>query len=249
MRRPNSLTHARARAAALAALLILAIPGTAHAAPGLGDEVYGATIEQGEVEAEARYGRLAGGADSGEDALKLELAYAPTSRLRLGTQIEFEREAGQSRKAEAMGFEAIYSLGKVAGIDVAIYGEYEAVFHGPDALEGKLLLEKRAGPFDARLNLIGNKPLKGGEKLALSYAASADLAVGEDWRLGMAAFGDLGDFDNFAPRAEHFAGPVVKTEIEGLGPELGIEFGYLFALGAARDDSKGQLRLNLEMEF
>ena len=42
---------------------------------------------------------------------------------------------------------------------------------------------------------------------------------------------------------------VAKAEIEGLGPEIGIEAGYLFALGAARDDSDGQFRLKLEIEF
>ena len=50
-------------------------------------------------------------------------------------------------------------------------------------------------------------------------------------------------------RADHYVGPVIKTEIEGLGPELGIEAGYLFALGKAKDDSDGQLRLVVEMEF
>ena len=52
------------------------------------------------------------------------------------------------------------------------------------------------------------------------------------------------------PRAEHFAGPIVKAEIDHIGPgELEIETGYLFALGRARDDAKGQLRLNLEYAF
>lgn len=47
----------------------------------------------------------------------------------------------------------------------------------------------------------------------------------------------------------HYLGPVVKGEFEGLGPELEFELGYLFALGEARDDSNGQLRVVLEMEF
>jgi len=42
---------------------------------------------------------------------------------------------------------------------------------------------------------------------------------------------------------------VAKFEIEGLGPELGLQVGYLVALGAARDDADGQLQVRLEMEF
>ena len=236
-------------APALVALAAALLPTAAYAAPGLGDEVYGATVEKGEVEVESRYGALSGGPDGGEDAWKLELAYTPTSRLRVATLFEFEKEVGAPRKAEAAAIEAIYTLGRVAGVDVALYGEYEVGFHGPDALEGKVLLERQAGPFDARLNLIANKALAGGDKVQLSYAASADVAVAGDLRVGAAAFGDLGTFHGFAPRAEHFIGPVVKTEIEALGPELKIEAGYLFALDKAREDTKGQFRLLLELEL
>lgn len=221
----------------------------AMAAPGLGGEVYGATTEKGEVEAEARYGRLDDGPDAGEDTLNLELAWSPSDRLRLGTQLELEREPGDSRKAEALGFEAIYTLGRVGGIDVAVYGEYEVVFDGTDAVETKLLLQRKAGPFDARLNFIAEKPLENGAKVELGYAASADVAVAGEIRAGVAAFGNLGTFDDFLPYEEHFVGPVVKAEVEGLGPEIGIEAGYLFALGKARDDANGQFRLMVEMEF
>ncbi|BEV00962.1 hypothetical protein [Novosphingobium olei] len=233
--------------------LSLALPSAvAFAAPGTGDEVYGATTEAGKVELETRYGRLLGGADAGEDALKLEAAYSPSSRLRLGAQVELEREPSGPRKAEAMSFEAIYGLGRVAGIDVAVYGEYEVglLHETPDALEGKILLQRKAGPFDARLNLIFQKALATGERVQLGYAASADYAVaGDEVRLGLAAFGELGDFRRFAPHAEHFLGPVVKGEVEGLGPEIAIEAGYLFAIDKARDDTRGQLRLLLEVEF
>jgi len=232
------------------ALCTATLPVAAHAAPGLGEEVYGATVSKGEIEAEAIYGALGGGPDDGEDVMKLELAYSPTDRLRIATQTELEREPGGPRRAEEFSIEALYELGGVGGIDVAVYGEYAVGLNGnSDVIETKLLLEHRAGPFDARLNLIAEKPLVKGAKVELGYAASADLAVAGEFRVGAKAFGELGTFSDFAPRAEHFIGPVARTEIEALGPELEIEAGYLFALGKARDDTKGQFRLTLEMEF
>jgi len=237
-------------AAALAvAAAMLAVPTAALAAPGVGDEVYGATVEKGEPEVELRYGRLGGGPDNGEDALKIEAGYGVTDRLRLAGVVEFEREAGQGRKAEAASIEAIYALGKAGGIDVALYGEYEIGFHGPNKLETKLLLQRKTDAFDLRLNLIAEKPLVSGAKVELGYAAGAYLPVTSDIQVGIEAYGGLGTFDDFAPRAEHFVGPVAKFEIEGLGPELGLQVGYLFALGAARDDTDGQLQVRLEMEF
>ena len=235
-------------AAALAATA-MAVPGIAHAAPGLGDEVYGATVEPGEPEIELRYGRLGGGPDDGEDALKVEAGFGVNSHLRLAGVVELEREAGDVRRAEAGSLEAIYALGKVGGIDVALYGEYEVGFRGPDKVETKLLLQRRTAAFDLRLNLIAEKELTSGAQVELGYAAGAYAKVAGDFQLGVEAYGGLGTFDRFAPRAEHFVGPVAKVEIEGLGPELGLQLGYLFALGAARDDAKGQLQVRLEMEF
>jgi hypothetical protein len=233
------------------AALLLAVPTTALAAPGLGDEVYGATVKKGETEFEARYGALGGGTADGTDALKLEAAVTPLRNLRVAGFVSLERDSGGRRKATEVAVEAVYTLGRVGGIDVAVYGEYAVGLNGEhDAAEAKVLLQRRAGPFDAKLNLIAEKPLMRGEKLEFGYAASADIAVAGDLRAGFTAFGELGTTRRFLPRAEHFVGPVVKGEIEGLGgPEICIEAGYLFALGKARDDTKGQFRLLVELEF
>jgi hypothetical protein len=226
------------------------IATSAHAAPGLDAEVYGATVEKGRFEFESRYNELAGGPDDGEGVIKLEGAYAPSRNTRFAVIGEFEREPGETRKLEAAGFEVIHALGRAGGLDFAVYGEYEIGVNGhADKAEAKLLVERRAGPLDFRFNLIGEKELEKGEKVELEYAASADVEAFDDVRLGIHAFGELGGFDKFLPSAEHFAGPVARTEIEGLGPEIEIEAGYLFAIDKAKDDTNGQFRLALEVEF
>jgi hypothetical protein len=237
------------RTIALGCLIACALPSAALAAPGLGNEVYGAEVEQGEAEAEVNYDRLTGGPDDSEDVLKLEAAWSPTDRLRLGVLGEFEREPGGPREAEALGFEAIYELGRAGPVTFAAYGEYEIVFDGPDKIETKLLMQHRSGPLDIRFNLIGEKTLAAGEKVELEYAFQADVEAVGELRLGVQAFGELGTFAKLFPHAEHFAGPFVQAEIEGLGPEVELQLGYLFALGKARDDTDGQLRLTLELEF
>ncbi|MEO7278136.1 MAG: hypothetical protein ABIW33_08955 [Sphingomicrobium sp.] len=210
------------------------------AAPGLGDKVYGATLEAGETEFETRYGRLVGGEADGDDVLKLEVAHSFSDRFYGALVGKFERDFPASRKLSAVAVEGIYTLGKIGGIDAAVYGEYEIGLHGSDAVETKLLLEKRAGEFDARVNLIAEKPLNG-EAIEFGYAASADVEAIGEFRLGAAAFGDLS-------HGEHFAGPVIKTEIGHLpgGSELELETGYLFAIGKAGNETDGQFRLLLE---
>lgn len=234
----------------IAGLAGLLWASAAAAAPGLGDEVYGAEARRGETELEARYQRLGGRQADGEDMLKLEATHHVSDRLRLAAFGEFGRDPGGARRADEAGIEAIYTLGRAAGFTFALYGEYALGFHGQaDALETKLIVERRRGPLDLRLNLVAGKPLAVHAPVELSYAAAADYAVTDELRLGVEGFGELGSFERFAPRAEHYAGPRAAIEIEGLGPELELNAGYLFPLGAARDEARGQLRLGLEMEF
>ncbi len=233
----------------------LAMP--ALAAPGLGDKVYGAKIEDGVTEVEMRYGRLTGDAADGEDAAVLEVAHSFSDRLTLGVLLETEREPHDGRKIEAYAIEGIGHLGRIDALDldIALYGEYEFVRGHADVIETKLLLEHDKGPFNARLNLVVEKELEKGEPLEFGYAASADWAAFGEFRIGAEAFGELGTTRDFLPREEHFAGPMIRTEIEHLpgggdeGGELEIEAGYLFALGSARDETNGQFRLVLEYEF
>ena len=243
----------------LCAACLVLLPATpALAAPGLGGEVYSATVEKGETEIEAQYDRLNGGADDGKEVLKLEVGHGVTDRLRIAGFAEFGKEPGGSRRAEELAIEAIYHLGTIGGIDFAAYGEYAIALHGTDAIEAKLLMQHRSGPWDLRLNLTAEKPLQSDEKVELEYAASADVAVADRLRIGAQAFGDLGTFSHFGPAAEHFAGPVAKLRLikiadsDGDGDDhggLSLSAGYLFALGQTRDDTDGQFRLKLEMEF
>jgi hypothetical protein len=242
---------------ALAAALVCAGAATpALAAPGLGEEVYGATVEKGEVELEARYGNLSGGPSAGDDNMRFEAGYGVTHNLSLSAVVELERADGEPRKVTHLGLEAVYHLGRVAGVDVAAYQEFEFGLNGdPNGSETKLLLEKRSRIWDLRFNLIGEKPFDSHEPLGLSYAASADAAVSRRLRLGVTAFGDLGTFHHFAPAAEHYAGPVAKYRIPMFDRDgdddkgIVIEAGYLFALGATRQQTNGQFRLNLEFEL
>jgi hypothetical protein len=235
--------------AALAAAVLL--PATAAlAAPGLGSKVYGTQVNKGEFELESRYGRLVNGPDDGEWGWVDEAAYGFTDRFYGAALVEVEREPGSDAEVEAVSLEGVYEVGRLPGaIGFAVYGEYEAALHGePDAVELKVLFEKAVGRFDARVNLIAGRSLDDNGAWAFGYAASADWEVAEDVRLGVQAFGDAGDEDGFGGRREHFVGPAAEVEFDELpiDGELEISAGYLFALGAARDDADGQARLTLE---
>lgn len=235
------------------ALALASVAGVARADVGLDEKVYGATIDKGISEVELRYGRLTGGTADGQDAGVIELSHAFSERLYGGALFALDRDPTGPRRLKAIGGEAIVTLGHIRAIDLdaALYVEYEAGRGSPDNLETKLLLQHRKGSFDGRFNLIIEKPLAAGRPVAYAYGTSADWKLVGDLRGGVEAFGDLGTTRHFLPRAEHYVGPIVKTEIEHLPfrGELEIEAGYLFAAGAARDETRGQARLLLEYEF
>jgi hypothetical protein len=225
----------------------------ANATPGVGDPVYGATLTKGITEFEARYGRLTGKSDDGEDGLVLEAEHNFSNRFSAAILFETGRASHTQRTLDAIALEAVYTLGRIEplALDVALYGEYKIGLRGaPDVIEPKLLLQHRAGGFDSRLNLIAEKPLRHGEPVELAYAASLDWQVaGDEVKVGLAAFGDFGTTKDFGGRQEHFIGPDVKFEIEHLaGGELEIEAGWLRAFGAARDRASGQARLLIGYE-
>ena len=232
----------------IAAMLTIVSP--AAAAPGVGDPVYGATVTKGLTEFEAVFGRLTGGSADGDDGAVLEIEHGFTPRLAVAIKIETGRSLGTSRRADAVAVEVIRTLGKLGGIDTAIYLEAKKGLHGePDVIEIKGLFERTRHNFDARVNLIAEKPLRD-EPVSFGYAASVDWAViGDEFRLGAAAFGDLGTAARFGGRQEHYAGPVAKLGIEHIGPgEIEVEAGYLRAFGAARDNARGQVRVLLSYE-
>jgi hypothetical protein len=241
------------RFAALIALLAFLASAPAVAAPGVGQKVYGARVKKGVTEVEARYGRLIGARADGEDASVFEFSHGFSDQLYGGVLVEFEREPRGRRRLEAMGVEGIVALGHINALnaDAAVYGEYEAVRGSRDKIETKLLLEHQRGGFDGRLNLIAERRLGRGEDMEFGYAASVDWQLIGDLRGGVTAFGDVGTTKRLLRRNAHFLGPTLKTEIEHLPGkgELGIELGYLVALGAAQDETKGQARLLLEYEL
>ena len=235
-------------AAVLAACLFVSTPALANE---LTTKVYSPTLEPGLTEVEARYGRLMGDEADGKDGLLIEVARHFSRRLYGGVEVETERDPHGKRKVEAFALEGIVNLGKVAGIDTGLFAEYAVNRRGADAIETKLLFERRAGEFDGRLNLTAEKELERGEPLEFAYAASADTGVADEFRLGAMALGELGTSKHMSTSGEHFLGPNAKYEMEqapGKG-ELEFELCYLFALGEARHETNGLLRFQVEYGF
>ncbi len=213
-------------------------------------------VEKGVLEAEATAERLSGGDADGESSTKLEVGYGFTDRLHMAVIGEIEDEPGESATLEALGVEAIVDTGRIEalGLDTGLYFEYEQPLHNEAGkVEGKLLLGRDFGPVRGIFNIVAEQPLtdKDGEgAMEFGYAGQATAEVAHDVGVGVMAFGDLGTNRDFGGRQGHFAGPLVEWELDQLGGHGELEFkaAYLFALGAAKDETDGQIHLAVEWE-
>ena len=242
---------------AAVAAAALAWAGTAAAdPPGLGNTVYSPYVKSGVTEVEVRGGRLTGGPEDGTSGAVVELEHGFNDRLSLALVGEFEDPAGEGRKLDSIGLEAVSYFGQIpgTGVDVGGYLEYEQRIHNQSGLiEAKLLLARQTGPLETRFNLVAEQPLTDREDegaTAFGYAAEATWLVRGGFRAGLQAFGELGTNRAFGGRQEHFVGPMVRWEIHParrLG-ELEFEAAYLAPLGAAREGADGQVRFGVEWE-
>ena len=162
---------------------------------------------------------------------------------------------GTTTRLEAFNVEAQVYLGRIPGlgVDVGLVGEYVQPIHNvAGAAEVSLLLGRNFGPVRARFNLVAEQPLTDRDDegaMAFAYSAQAALPLRGGLELGLQAYGDLGDNHDFGAHNGHYVGPMIAWEAELPGETaFSFEAAWLAAVGAARDESNGELRLLLELE-
>jgi hypothetical protein len=242
---------------ASAAILMSMMAAPAMADPRLDEKVYSPYIENGVLEVETRWGQEFGpGALKGARTEFTEVEYGVNDRFSLAAVGQIERTPGGDRLVGA-GLEGVYYLGQIPklGVDVGTYLEYKKGVNGEhDAGEAKLLFAKNIGRFQGLFNFIVERPFgapRGEDFAAYGYAASATWRTIGPLRLGVEAFGDLGDDHGILGRTQGaYLGPQVKWEAKPrfLPVEVAVDAGWLAPVGASRPEAASQARISLEFE-
>jgi hypothetical protein len=230
----------------------------AWADPRLDEKVYVPYVKNHVAEFEFRNGQQIGGATGGERTTILEGEYGLNDRISLAVVGDFDHEPGSGMQLNGVGLEGVIYLGQVPklGIDTGAYLEYEHGLHGEsDKFEGKLLMAKTAGRFQAVFNFIIESPIgapAGEDATSYGYAASATWRVAGNLRIGAEAFGDLGDDDGGFMRGAQgaYVGPQLTWEGRpaGLPFDVGVDAGWLKSVGANRGEARSQARIGIELE-
>ncbi len=229
----------------------------ALADPRLDEVVYTPYVQNQVAEFEVRRGQQIGGATAGQATSVFEAEYGLNDRVSLALVGALASAPGQASRLDGIGLEGITYLGQIPGIgvDAGLYLEYTHGLAGErDAVEGKLLLAKTAGRFQGLANLIVERPLgapAGQDYASYGYAVSATWQTVGNLRLGAEAFGDLGDDHGFLSHpVGAYVGPQLKWEGRPPGSpvDIGLDLGWLAAVGADRSEARSQVKVGVELE-
>ena len=241
------------------AAILMAMTGTpAMADPRLDEKVYSPYVENHVLEVETRWGQEFGPGDlKGARTEFTEVEYGVNDRLSLAVVGQIERTPGAGDRVVGAGVEGVYYLGQIPklGVDVGTYVEYKKGVNGEhDVGEGKLLFAKNIGRFQGLFNFIVERPFgapRGEDFAAYGYAASATWRTVGPLRLGVEAFGDIGDDHGIFRRPQGaYLGPQVKWESKPrfLPVEVAVDAGWLAPVAADRTEAASQVRISLEFE-
>lgn len=217
-----------------------AAAGGAFAEPGGTSNVYGPSVERGESEVEYRGGAFNGGVLDGVVLHRVEAGYAFNDWWRPALVVQSADMPGASVEVTSVAAENVFDFTATRSWPVHFggYAEYSFGQNGrDDAVEFKLLAERRSGPMTTRLNLTAERHVGDGasDEWEYGYAARAMWRANDLWALGLEGFGE--------PEARaHYWGPRASFRFG----EASIAAGYLVAFDDA--EAEGQFRLALELE-
>jgi len=183
---------------------------------------------------------------------QLELEYGLTDHLQLAYYEVYAWNRTDDWERDEFKVETKYRFADAGKwpLDVALYAEYanpnghRAI--ASDELEGKLILSRDFGPWNAAVNLIAEKPINTGSHWEYEYTAGLSYGVTARTRLGLEikqGLGDSKDFD-FSARQPLYLVPGIYTS---LTPHVRLLVGPAFGLTRVSDDL--QLKSLVEIEF
>lgn len=172
---------------------------------------------------------------------QLEVEYGITDRWVAGVYGTFLKDGAERLRMKQVKLEQRYRLldPGVLPVDTALYFEYKFDVTGdPDEVEGKLILSRDFGRFNATVNLVAEGGLEGGATPEYGYSAGISYPLTERVKPCLEAFGSWkGD------EKEEYIGPSVLIDLGGVWVNAGAAFGL------TDDSDEFKARLIISHEF
>jgi len=238
---------------ALSVLALAMLAATSTATAGPADSVYRPIVEKDETEFEFRSGYFDFHDEANEYASVLDVGYAFTDHWKSEVVFEYEGEAGEGGKPEAIEWENLIVLTEQGKhwADVGLLIEAEHSFSAdPEEFKVALLLEKEVGPTIADLNLFAIREIGSGasDETELEYRWQVKWRGNEALEWGLQGRGGLGTVEHFGEDDGHSLGPALfgVTRLKN-GDKLNYDAAIMHGINDAAPDWTLRFKLEYEM--
>lgn len=163
---------------------------------------------------------------------RLEASYGVTSFWKTAIELSADRAGGQQAEYAATTWKnTLKFYGQTDSMPVAIGMRLDYshahISGDADAVDARLLLQHKTGPWEARLNLGVEREIgdNAGSGVGGDVRASGRYTVADGYKLGIDYLGDTGTLHTMPAfdKQDHRVGPVLLAD---LGHGLGLETGY-----------------------
>ncbi len=243
----------------LAAAVALALSALAHADPDEYVQVPG--VEYGEREIDLKYGtRYFNDTHQRESAGSVGLGWGPAPWWFTEAYFKYHKEDGERTRYDELELENKFQLTETNKypVDVGLLAEIEvprAREEGRYLLKAGPLLQFDTGPLRWNTNVFFERAFDARtdepHETQLQYQAQVAYRVRRGFDVGVQAFGDLGKWNDWAPRDEqsHRIGPAIFGKVKLGEGRQAIRYNAAWLFGASKAAADNALRVQVEYEF
>lgn len=237
-------------------LAIGAVSVNAYAQTQLASTVQTLEFKQGERELDVKIGTLKQRREDRASEAAIGISYAATSYWYTKLSVEYGREEGNGTQFDALEWQNRFRLtdpGRFP-LDIGWLAELEWAKDRRDGYQVRFgpLFQKEIGAVQLNLNLFfarrfqdeANRPTD------LVYQWQAKYDWKDNLQFGLQGFGELGEWDDWAPRSEqsHRMGPALFGKID-LGDRQALEYNAALLADLSASTRSNGFRMQVKYGF
>jgi len=227
-----------------------------NAIAGPADYVYTPTVEYGEREIDFKSGTKKPDNDPRESAASIGFGYGVTEFWFTELYGKYKRAGGNGTAFDALEWENKFQLTQPGQypVDIGFLTEIERPQDRDEGYEIKFgpLFQKDIGKTQLNLNILFERNYRAAQSnpMRLGYQWQAKYRWMPQFEFGAQGFGDVGQWNRVAPRAEqsHLFGPAIFGKI-ALGGRHAIKYNAAYLIDAGDDKHSQTFRTQVEYEF
>lgn len=227
-----------------------------HVLAGPADYVYTPNVEYGEKEIDFKFGTTKMTNGERKSAASIGFGYGATQNWFTEIYVKYNRESGNDVRFDANEWENKFQLteqGKYP-VDVGFLIEVERPQDRSEGYEIKFgpLFQTEFGKIQVNANLLFERHIRAAEpsKTEMGYQLQVKYRWKPAFEYGLQAFGEMGQWDNWAPRSEqsHRFGPAIFGKLP-LGQSKAIRYNAAFLFDTNSTARNNTFRTQIEYEF